>query len=233
MSDLFHENLARHDIAAIFGVMAYSQRHTFQVLTKRPEQMWKFMVTASIQECTVAAVDRLKAMNAEDSTTQWPLPNIWLGVSVEDQKSATYRIPLLLDTPAAIRWLSYEPALGSLDLSKIPSTESLDWIVCGGESGPHARPMHIQWARSIRDQCIELGIPFFFKQWGEWAPGLGEKERFVHSIAGCSDFPSRAFGHDCSDFGDGYCAVRLGKKRAGNLLDDHLWLQYFKEKTNG
>src|SRR5262249_61051875 len=114
------------------------------------------------------------------------LPNVWLGVSLEDQKTADDRIPLLLETPAAVRWISAEPLLGPIDLSKEyltallgkypfkhysgPRTtiaHLLDWVVVGGESGPKARPMHPDWGRSLRDQCVAAGVPFFFKQWGE------------------------------------------------------------------
>ena len=109
----------------------------------------------------------------------FPLPNVWLGVSVENQACAEERIPLLMQTPAAIRWISAEPLLGAVDLSTwlgVGSLESdmglsnpgIDWVVAGGESGPKARPMHPAWARSIRDQCSEAGVPFLFKQWGEW-----------------------------------------------------------------
>ncbi|ATN32861.1 hypothetical protein ACO34A_03470 [Rhizobium sp. ACO-34A] len=118
----------------------------------------------------------------------WPLPNVWLGVSVEDQKRADERIPILLDTPAAIRWISAEPLLGPLNVAEYFQTiiykpqsvgcsdslllsvirSALDWVVAGGESGLGARPMHPDWARSIRDQCAAAGVPFLFKQWGAW-----------------------------------------------------------------
>jgi protein gp37 len=130
---------------------------------------------------------------------QWPLPNVWLGVSTEDQAAADERIPILLDTPAAVRWISAEPLLGPIDLRNMeavapgrrgwsaladarPGHATLDWVVVGGESGPHARPMHPDWARSLRDQCQQAarsgatgeagkaGVPFFFKQWGSWRP---------------------------------------------------------------
>lgn len=123
----------------------------------------------------------------------WPLPNVWLGVSVEDQKTANERIPLLLQVPAAVRFLSCEPLLGAVKLKFMTGNEvmtdalngleittaqhhaikpttihKIDWVICGGESGPGARPMHPDWARSLRDQCKAAGVPFFFKQWGEW-----------------------------------------------------------------
>jgi len=130
----------------------------------------------------------------------WPLPNVWLGVSVEDQRRADERIPHLLSTPAAVRFLSIEPLLGPVNLTRIElgggrrptwnalsgargfygentvridhGDPGLDWVIVGGESGPGARPMHPDWARSVRDQCVAAGVPFFFKQWG----GVRKKE---------------------------------------------------------
>jgi hypothetical protein len=97
------------------------------------------------------------------------LRNVWLGVSVENQAAADERIPVLLKTPAALRFISAEPLLGPV---KIPGEQMLllDWIICGGESGPHARPMHPDWARSLRNQCVQTDTAFFFKQWGKWIP---------------------------------------------------------------
>lgn len=164
----------------------------------------------------------------------WPLPNVWLGVSVEDQAVAEERIPLLLQTPAAVRFLSCEPLLGPVNLTRLGDVAMtlnaftweashllgmrartagvLDWVIVGGESGPRARPMHPDWARSLRDQCAAAGVPFFFKQWGEWAPD----EAFTHLPR------SDAAMHEWFD-ADGQIVVdhswRYGKKRAGHLLD--------------
>lgn len=138
MSDLFHEDIPFEFIAKVFSTMEKAHWHTFQVLTKRTE--------------------RLKELYPQ---LNWP-SNIWLGVSVED-KGAKHRIEALRNTPAAIKFLSCEPLiddLGDLDLSGI------DWVIVGGESGPKARVMEPDWARSIRDECIRNNIPFFFKQWG-------------------------------------------------------------------
>jgi protein gp37 len=112
----------------------------------------------------------------------WPLPNVWAGVSVEDQSTADERIPLLLQTPAAVRWVSAEPLLGPVDLRDFDdglwrrSDACLDWVVVGGESGPSARPIHPDWARSLRDQCAEAGVPFLFKQWGDFYRRGGGKD---------------------------------------------------------
>jgi protein gp37 len=166
MTDTFAEFVKDEWLDRMFAVMALAARHTFQVLTKRPERMREFC------------------------TSGWPLPNVWLGVSAEDQATADERIPLLLETPAAVRFVSLEPLLGPIDLFHIEEPSGLtfnalskkegisfrgrglDWAIVGGESGPHARPMHPEWARDIRDQCAAAATPFFFKQWGEWAGRL-------------------------------------------------------------
>lgn len=152
----------------------------------------------------------------------WPLPNVWLGTSVENQAAADDRIPHLLRTPAAVRWVSCEPLLGAVDISDhfysgchcnarsvgecfcFPR-RLLHWVVAGGESGPKARPMHPEWARSLRDQCQEAGVPFHFKQWGEWAPAR----------PGARGFPKHWSGQGWMH--------RFGKKAAGRRLDGRTW----------
>jgi protein gp37 len=142
MSDLFHEDVPDKFIERVFRVMTDASRHTFQVLTKR--------------------ADRLANWHARHSEF-WFAPNVWLGVSVEDRRFGLPRIPVLGALQASVRFLSIEPLLedlGSLQL------EEVDWVIVGGESGPGARPMRAEWAISVRDQCREAGVPFFFKQWG-------------------------------------------------------------------
>ena len=180
MSDLFHPSIPFEFIADVFDVMADDrcEHHTFQILTKRPERIKSFLYWAG---------DLLPGdtpMNVNLEVLGHFGYNVWLGVSVEDQSTADARIPLLLQTPAAVRFVSYEPALGPVDFSEwllpeethpshgiLTGDPQLDWIIMGGESGPGARPMHPDWVRSVRDQCQAAGVPFFFKQWGEWAPG--------------------------------------------------------------
>ena len=99
-----------------------------------------------------------------------PMPNVWLGVSAENQAMADLRIPLLLKTPAAARFISAEPLLGRIDADTWLGLGLIDWVIAGGESGPGARPMHPLWAQMLRDQCRNAGVPFFFKQWGAWRP---------------------------------------------------------------
>lgn len=230
MSDLFHESVPDEFIDQVFAVMTFAHQHTFQVLTKRPKRMQEYM---SRDPVTPAFLEMFKLRNGIEfigPMTNWPRKNIWLGVTVENQESADERIPLLLQTPAAVRWLSMEPLLGSTNiaiwLDQLPAVVDqrprLDWIVVGGESGPNARPMHPGWARSIRDQCAEAGVPLLFKQWGEWAPhqaraggdeGGDLRRGHVRYLAGDGREPD---GH----FRKGDAAVaRIGKKTAGRLLD--------------
>jgi protein gp37 len=177
MSDLFHESVPVKFIDLVFGYMAAAHQHTFMILTKRPMRMLDYVSGVAYDK----QLDRTKTNQRWQLSDTWRdiptvLPNVWLGVSVEDQKTADERIPILLETPAAVRFVSYEPALGPVDLNKkelFCETWSrggytigtyLDWIIMGGESGPGARPMHPDWARSVRDQCQAAGVPFFFKQ---------------------------------------------------------------------
>jgi protein gp37 len=141
MSDLFHDAVPEDFIRRVFGVMADTPRHTYQVLTKRSKRL------ASLAE-------RLP----------WP-PNVWMGVSVENQHYA-FRADHLRQVPAAIRFLSVEPLLGPVTLA----LDGLHWVTVGGESGYHARPVDPRWVEAIRDQCVEAGVAFFFKQWGGRTP---------------------------------------------------------------
>ncbi|HXR67613.1 MAG TPA: phage Gp37/Gp68 family protein [Dermatophilaceae bacterium] len=147
MSDLFHPDVPSAFIGAVWDTMHATQRHTYQILTKRPQRMAALLRTAV-------------------TGTAEPLDNVWLGTSIESDRY-TFRADHLRNTPAAVRFLSCEPLLGplpSLDLTGI------DWVIVGGESGPGARPMWPNWVQDIRDRCIEAGIAFFFKQWGTWMP---------------------------------------------------------------
>jgi protein gp37 len=147
MSDLFHPKVPTQFIAEVFAVMAATSQHTYQVLTKRPKR----------------ARSLLRDLNTP------PLPNVWVGVSVEDDER-TDRVAVLRETPAAIRFLSCEPLL-----SPLPSLDlmGIDWVIVGGESGPEARRMREAWVTEIRDNCLDAGIPFFFKQWGGRTPKAG------------------------------------------------------------
>ncbi len=250
MSDLFHEAVPVEFIDQVFAVMAACPQHIFQVLTKRPQRMLDYLRDTSIKTLGVWWTTIFECLERPEPPMPktWPLRNVQLLVSVEDQETADERIPPLLLSPAAVRGISAEPLLGHVDLRKIrignswikggfahdwrvnclrPQTifpedghvhlTGIDWVICGGESGPGARPMHPDWARSLRDQCQAAGVPFFFKQWGEWLPHNqdGNPELKSGQHLNCSDAP-----------------VRVGKKAAGRLLDGREWSEY-PEARNG
>lgn len=138
MSDLFHKDVPTEFIQRVFAVMVRASHHTFQVLTKR--------------------ADRLREIAAD---LPWPM-NVWMGVSVENEDVA-WRIDELRQVPAAVRFLSLEPLIGPLPVLNL---DGIQWVIVGGESGPCARHIDPEWVRTIRDQCLRAGVPFFFKQWG-------------------------------------------------------------------
>lgn len=230
MSDLFHPDVSDRFIADVFGVMAACPQHTFQVLTKRPERMRKLLGAGCMGRFESDAEEA--AALYTDALPDWPLPNVWLGVSVENQATADERIPLLLDTPAATRWVSCEPLLGPVRLnlatacdrqcSEFQNAEcpgsrglcamqnALDWVVVGGESGPKARPMHPDWVLSLRDQCATADVPFLFKQWGEWHPHIWTDGGSI-CIGDDEGLKTEMLG-DCQ-------MDRCGKKAAGRTLD--------------
>jgi protein gp37 len=165
MSDLFHTCVPFAYIEQIWKVMVLANQHTFIILTKRADLMLEFTKW-------MAGMDDI-------SIAEWPR-NVWLGVSVENQDTADERILLLLKTPAAMRFVSVEPMLEEIRifgyLTIIPEyrsceTASLNWVICGGESGSNARPMDPFWLEYLHDQCLVAGIPFYFKQWGEKKAG--------------------------------------------------------------
>lgn len=189
MGDLFHESLTNLEVAQVFAVMAKARQHTFLVLTKRPGRMKEFLEWAGSRVCPSEALyDYIEddiEINYETDIVPWPLPNVWLGVSVENQETANERIPILLQCDAALKYISAEPLLGPIDIDLAMFGEGdtrasgmnafgftdgfgyeafIRYVIVGGESGPGARLMHPDWARSIRDQCKEAGVPFFMKQ---------------------------------------------------------------------
>lgn len=171
------------------------------------------------------------------------LQNLWLGTSVENQEQADERIPHLLGIPAAVRFLSCEPLLGRVDLQyscfngadSLQSLEGIHWVICGGESGPNARPMHPDWARSLRDQCQAAGVPFHFKQWGEWLPWMDFLDVGVEDSPEASRFRCAYLDEDnqweigFSDWQDELpddTMGRVGKTKAGRLLDGREWNEF-------
>lgn len=182
MSDLFHEGVPFEYIAAVFGVMSACPQHTFQVLTKRPARAVEFFAWAqgdnhSHPETICLHYSRAYTAAPANGVYRWPLPNVHLGVSVENQETADNRIPLLLRCSAAVRFVSYEPALGPVDfgnsrdwltpvVTKPAGSPRIDWVIVGGESGPNARPFDVVWARSTIGQCKAAGVACFVKQLG-------------------------------------------------------------------
>lgn len=192
MSDLFHENLTNEEIAAVFGVMAACPQHTFQCLTKRSKRMraWFEWVNENNEATATLACEALARISGDDKKrvdlrdAPWPLGNVWVGVSTENQDTAEERIPDLLHIPAVVRFISAEPLLGPLDLIKLGSfngelrrgevlghiegtrfvVSCLAWIIAGCESGPSARPCDYRWLRQLRDQCAGADVPYFLKQ---------------------------------------------------------------------
>ncbi len=222
--DTFHDAVPDAWIDKVFAVAALTPQHTHMILTKRSARMRAYLaqhdtskVGDSITMAAFAMNSAVRGYRGQGGAATWPLPNVWLGVSVEDQTRADERIPDLLATPAAVRFISAEPLLGPVDLTSIDvnawepidsigvafgdERPTIDWVIVGGESGPGARAMHPDWARSLRDQCAAAGVAFHFKQWGEWGPFNGQ---LVTNIpVACN----------------GGVMDRYGKKPAGRLLD--------------
>jgi len=301
MGDLFHAEIPFEYIAAVYGAMCVTPRHTFCVLTKRPwrrkvfkewvqenkrgychgeggltgncygEQVgingpemaeWNRRHKAAVRHYWPQIPDPAETIGDACLSPPWPLPNVWEGVTVENQAAADERIPLVLETPAAMRFVSVEPMLGAVDLTAwLPRTltveqrndlydatrssppdgyglavqqaenlPALDWVIAGGETGPGARPVHPDWLRALRDQCIEAGVPFFFKHWGEWAPhNVTDSAPWAWGHGRYADwrgddYPEHARGWHFAKFRGGMtCCARLGRKQTGRFVDGRTW----------
>ena len=273
--DTFHENVPDDWIDRVLAVCALTPQHTHMILTKRSARMRQYMtspvtperiarvILENYQAWGVPALPRVidalanRKSEEQPSIAAMPIRSVWLGVSVEDQTRADERIPDLLATPAAIRFISAEPLLGPVDLTRVrPATstwlnalegsehigpavvkaEKIDWVIAGGESGPGARPMHPDWARSLRDQCAAAGVLFHFKQWGDW----GFTTAVGNSTGGVDFVPPPSMGinmmrwrkwegeharslRNGESVGEWFTpavySVPVGKKAAGRLLD--------------
>ena len=254
LADWLDDEVPIEWLADLLALIHATPNLDWLLLTKRPENLRPRMeiIVEMIPRCNVTFEEASVRCLADAflTTRGTIMHNVWFGVSVEDQKRADERIPLLLQIPAAIRFLSCEPLLGPVDLSAIrighrcpghgkprePYTfdarlrnylcgsegdfefEKIDWVICGGESGPHARPMHPDWARSLRHQCIwrvntTKPVAFFFKQWGEFAPG--DSIRNSRDIA-FTEIPG----------GKTIVMQHVGKKNAGRLLDGREWNEF-------
>jgi protein gp37 len=238
LSDLFHENLATAAIDRLHAVMFSAHWHRFLVLSKRSRRMTAYYadpdtprrvafevarLPASLPPPSRTGRARLRRKGPASPLTVWPLPNLWAGVSVEDEVQLA-RISDLLEMPAAWRWVCFEPLLGPVRPDAVPAGEAyfdalrgrhfrldgrgrgiavagppwrpLDWVVVGGETGASARPTRPAWVRVVRDLCSAAQVPFFFKRWGEWAPGANDAEPRM---------------------------TRIGRRAAGRLLDGRSW----------
>lgn len=276
--DLFHDKVPDEYIAHVFAVMQSCATHTFQVLTKRHGRMRALLNSGAFWSAVTDFGEHVMAQRPSREQ-YWPnhgqqhgfLPNVWLGVSVESQHWADIRIPALLDTPAAVRYLSLEPLLERVELRhalrkwvppqdhpawdghRLRVREVLHWVIAGGESGPRARPLHPDWVRVVRDDCVAAGIAFHFKQFGEYLPvAVTDDEDFAfgraynHPLGGRMS-PSvrvkvagaatmRGAGTRLLEPGErtrntvlldrNTIAVRVGKRRAGRTLDGQIWDQY-------
>ena len=218
--DLFYEQVPTGWIDRVFAVMALAPHHTFQVLTKRPMRARNYLQNDPRDSINATAAELMHWDKMP--TVDWPLPNVWLGTSVEDQVRADIRLQFLRSAPAAVRWISAEPLLGRVDLKEHISW--IDWVVAGGESGPGARPMHPIWARSLRDQCAMSGTPFHFKQWGDWVPDQPrnpENFREVRSVRPVEHARHGEVGSETWPANE--WMARVGKRRAGRILDGETW----------
>ncbi len=235
MGDLFHESLSFEDIRRVYDVIANTRHHTYQILTKRPKRMLEFFKWFG-NEIREAGFDSIPSESDNSLDYYSPLKNLHLGVTAENQEEANKRIPYLLETPAAKRFVSIEPMLSRIELSETNKEFSYDWltgrfcnikqhngqavknpsykskldqIICGGETSAKARPMNPNWVKSLRDQCEVTKTPFFFKSWGEWVDEFHPEATMKHK-------QSDVFVK--SDY-DGFYMVRVGKKKAGCLID--------------
>lgn len=219
MGDLFHYSVNSYMLRKVMDVIVKNRQHIFILLTKRPQN-----IDSKMQQ------------------VGWGLPfppNVWLGVTVESQKHLN-RVNYLNTIEAEVKFISHEPLLSAIDYGKSPLGEKsfkyhcggigncVSWVIVGGESGHHARPMHPEWVRSIRDQCKAANVPFFFKQWGEWISFQYVYEN-LEIIA--KEHPKAVINKQ-HVFNDGTRMIKLGRKAAGHLLDNKEHLNFPKIQNN-
>jgi protein gp37 len=246
MSDLFHQDVTDEFLRRVFDVMEQADHHTYQILTKRHARMRSFVqrrmdakraYADQFADCPTEAMRTSPAAKWARAAAENPPAHIWLGVSIEDQKWADIRGEALRQTPAAVRFFSAEPLLGPI----VTDLTGIDWVIVGGESGPKARPMHPDWARSLRDQCQAAGVPLLFKQWGEWQDGSHDPrtqhgpDHIIHRDGRhvlAHEYQGSDLARGRSEDRIGACFIsRVGKKAAGRLLDGRIWDEYPREVT--
>ncbi|MGG4499046.1 DUF5131 family protein [Brevibacillus reuszeri] len=214
MGDLFHEQVPGWFIKEVFDVMMKAHWHTFQVLTKRAERM-REIVNAYLNQ------NNLEKLPS----------HVWLGVSIENEQTNNERVHQLVKTKAAVRFLSCEPLIGPIDLTPHfnwiePDTgrSYLHWVIVGGESGMNARPLRQTWVEGLKNQCEQYGVAFFFKQWGEFFPHDDNDEDDPEFWVTDTE---AGFEHTSTPSDDNYVYMnRVGRKRAGRLLDGKEWNEF-------
>ncbi len=247
-TDLFGDFVSNEFIDRVFGIMAMCPEHTFQILTKRASRMLEYL-TGDGRSYAVESTG-WRTIGRPVQLDGWPLRNVWPGISVGLQAEADRDIPLLMQTPAALRFVSYEPALGPINFHGFPMPDGnnlddtmtwydhdrdepagLGWIIAGGESGSNARPSHPDWFRSARDQCQAAGVPYFFKQWGEWVPvdnsqyaPRGYSTDFYPPLTKWIEIDGKV--NEIVTGNAGAFMRRVGKKAAGRLLDGREWSEF-------
>ena len=246
MGDLFHEKVPFEFIDKIMFTIyrSYKLGHRFLILTKRPDRMLEYFKRSVDARILALFRKKVPGTTSRHRLTSSITDLVHLGVSISNQAEANEKIPILLQIPAAVRWLSIEPMLGPIELRCVivgprrrcvydclrgcaasesgviydPVCGKINGVILGGESGPGARPMHPDWVRNIRDQCVAAGVPFFFKQWG----------KYLHESQGANtDGPINAGRNSKKGYlwPDGTWSIRVGKKKAGRLLDGKIWDQ--------
>lgn len=234
-ADLFHADVPFSFIDKVFAIMEANPRHTFQVLTKRADRMAEWFEYRS-------------AIHNFAKGPETMLPNVWVGVTAENQEMADFRIPFLFKCPAAIRFVSVEPMIGNVDLCRFLSGEmgrKLDWVIIGGESGQNARPCHPMWVRNLVNNCRLFNAPIMFKQWGEWGPAeeISDESRSewvnsdkdTKSLLMMSDGSSKeTFFGPRTPFEPAWATpgkalmLKLGKHKTGRFIDENEYLEYPK-----
>lgn len=227
MGDIFHEDLSFNDIKHILDELKKHPKHIFLILTKRPHNAALFFANHK-SEC-------------ENSIKY---PHIWIGASIENQQTAKTRLPYLFQLPFAKHVVSYEPSVGGIDISMW--INAVDWVICGGESGPGARPMHYSWVKSVMDQCQTAKTPFFFKQWGEYQPGSHYPGKCNFVVLKNGEYASwdnedwKKMANKCNSEKE-WTSLRpivmskVGKKQAGKEINGKTYQEYPKinsQKTN-
>ena len=224
LSDFWLQDIPNSLRDRALASMAIHHQHTYQILTKRADAALAYLNDPGLPERVGIEMIDLMAPGGRPKHLpaslwpRWPLKHVWIGVTAENQRMADERIPRLLEMIAAVRFVSYEPLLSAIDVRRWLSM--LDWGIGGGESGYNARPMRADWARGLRDQHVDAGKPFHFKQWGEWGPVTRDN---IGGYYLAPDGTEHRLDEDrVRDFSDGLLG-RIGKKAAGRLLDGVEW----------